>query len=175
MEKNPDIVARLAGEREHENIRFRTFLKMASHQLVRRVNAVAQQAGEEAQNQMDCTTCAACCRDNLLPLNEDEIIRLAVRLGLDRATFEQRHLVKDDLDHQPALDAQPCPFLLDNRCTIYDDRPEACRGYPYIGGDIPSRMWGIIERAETCPVVFEMLQQTKAAIGFDRFSSRPKV
>jgi uncharacterized protein len=172
MEKNPDIVARLGDEREHENIRFRTFLKMASHQLVQRVNEVARQAGEEAARQMDCTACAACCRDNLIPMSDEEIVRLAARIGVDRDSFEKQYLVRDDLDHQPALDAQPCPFLLDNRCTVYEDRPDACKGYPYVGGDLPSRMWGIIERAETCPIIFEMLQQTKLAIGFDRFSDR---
>lgn len=172
MEKDPEIVARLGGEREHENRRFRTFLKMASPDLVRRVNTVARQAGEAAERQMDCTACAACCRDNLIPMNDDEIARLAARIGLDREVFEKRYLVRDDLDHLPAIDAQPCPFLRDNLCSVYEDRPEACKGYPYVGGDLPSRMWGIIERAETCPIIFEMLQQTKAAVGFDRFPDR---
>lgn len=52
---------------------------------------------------------------------------------------------------------------------MYEDRPEVCRGYPYVGGDVPSRMVGIIERAGTCPVVFEMLERLKDMLGFRRY------
>jgi len=60
MEKAPDIVARRARQLADENWRFRTFLKMASGGLVRRLNALARRAGEEAARQMDCTSCADC-------------------------------------------------------------------------------------------------------------------
>ena len=53
------------------------------------------------------------------------------------------------LDDEPAIEAHPCPCLEGNACPVYEDRPKVCRGYPYVGGDVPLRMIGIIERAET--------------------------
>ncbi len=172
MEKDPQVVADLARRREDENWRFRAFLKRASHRVVQQVNASARHAGEAARDQMDCTTCAACCRDNWVPLTEDEIARLSRRLQIDPETFRARYLTKDDEEDGWAIDARPCPFLVGTRCSVYEDRPEVCREYPYIGGDLPTRMLGVIERAATCPIIFEMLEHVKRDIGFDRFSRR---
>ena len=37
---------------------------------------------------------------------------------------------------------------------------------------IQSRMIGILERAGTCPIVFEMLEQMKTHVGFRNFARR---
>ena len=167
METNPDIVARLAAEKEEENWRFRTFLKTA-HGLSRsRLNALAEQFGRAATAQMDCTTCAACCRDNCVPLSSEERARLAKHAGMTAQQFADLYMTTDD-DGEPAMDAKPCRFLDGTRCSVYEERPDACRGYPYIGGDVATRMIGIIERAGTCPIVFEMLEQLKEAAGYKK-------
>lgn len=168
MEKNPDVIARLAAEREDENWRFRTYLRTASRLSEGRVDRLAEKIGRAAEAQMDCTTCGACCRDIIVPVNTEEQVRLARRLGLSPEQFAERYLVTND-DDEPAIEARPCPFLDGNRCSVYEDRPEVCRGYPYVGGNIRSRMIGIIERAETCPIIFHMLEELKDAVGFRRF------
>lgn len=169
MEKDPAIVARLAAEREEENWRFRTFVKMA--RSPRRVNEMAEMFGRQAEAEMDCTTCGACCRDNCVPVSDDEKARLAARAGMAPDAFETRHMTRDD-DGELAIDARPCPFLDDTVCSVYEDRPDACRGYPYIGGSVASRTIGIIERAAVCPIVFEMLEQLKRAMGYRRLRRR---
>ncbi|HOB73228.1 MAG TPA: YkgJ family cysteine cluster protein [Phycisphaerae bacterium] len=167
MEKDPHTVARLAAERKEENWRFRSFLKRQSLRRTREIDRLAAQFGREAEAQMDCTTCGACCRSCHVPVDEAEVERLAARLNLPVSSFREQHMDPLD-DDEPALRA-PCVFLEGNRCGIYEDRPEACRGYPYIGGNIASRMIAIIERAETCPIVFEMLERLKEASGFHRY------
>lgn len=167
MEKDPAIVARLAREKEDENWRFRTYLKMTSRSATF-INQLAARLGSEAEASMNCTTCGACCRANHVPLTQDEENRLASLMSLPVVEFHDRHMERDD-EGEWTLNANPCPFLQGTRCGVYRDRPDACRGYPYIGGDVATLMVGIIERAGTCPIVFKMLEQLKAALGFDRY------
>ncbi len=166
METDPQVVALQAAAQEDENWRFRTFVKTLLRMPEGRLDALAERLGREAEARMDCTSCGACCRANHVPVSDKEVARLAERIHLDVAAFGERYLDRDDDDHQ-ALDANPCPFLAERICSVYEDRPEACRGYPYIGGNIRSRMIGIIERA-SCPIVFEMLEQLKRHLGFRR-------
>ena len=167
MQKDPKIVAQLAAAQEDENWQFRTFLKHSSISTDR-LNAIAHEFGRAAEIQMDCTTCGACCRDNCIPLSGEEITQLAQAAGLSVDEFTSTCMTTDD-DGEPAMLAQPCRFLTGNRCDIYESRPDACRGYPYIGDDIRSRMIGILERAAVCPIVFEMLERLKAAMSFRPF------
>lgn len=164
MEKDPQVVARLAREREDENWRFRSFLKQLAPRRSAQVNATAERLGRAAEAQMDCRTCGACCRSCRAPLEADEADRLANLLELPVAAFRERH-IEVETDGELMMHA-PCVFLNGTICSIYEHRPQSCRGYPYIGGDISTRMMGIIERAETCPIVFEMLEGLKREMHF---------
>lgn len=167
MEKDPRVVARLAKALDDENWRFRSFLKSYCRLSDGRLNTIARELGKAAAAEIDCLECGACCRDIVVPLEDDEIAAMAVAAGLSEAAFREQ-FVRPVEHHGQAIDAKPCPFQEGNRCTVYEARPEGCRGYPYIGGDVRSRTLGILERAETCPIVFEMLEQLKARLGFRR-------
>lgn len=68
---------------------------------------------------MNCSDCSApCCRD-VLYLTSREYNRLHKK----NATFKFTQI--GDI-----FILNPCPFLADNRCTIYEDRPLACKRYP---------------------------------------------
>lgn len=167
MEKDPQVVARLAKQRDDENWRFRSFLKWYSRLSDARLNATARRFGEEAAAQIDCLECGACCRETVVPLEDDEITALATATDLSESQFRDRYVRRVE-HHEQAIDGHPCPFQEGNRCTVYAARSRACRGYPYIGGDIRSRILGILERAGTCPIVFEMLERLKQWLGFAR-------
>lgn len=66
-----------------------------------------------------CTSCGLCCDDHLhthIVLKESEI-KSAVELGLPVLTDGR------------CGSALPCPKLIDRRCSIYRQRPNACQGY----------------------------------------------
>ena len=62
----------------------------------------------------------------------------------------------------------PCDFLKDDgACALGDCKPANCRRYPYT--DQPDRMGSllsIIESAEVCPVVYEILERLKEEYHF---------
>lgn len=63
-----------------------------------------------------CKMCGNCC-SNFLPLTKSEIKRLK-----QLAKHEYKQMYNNDW-------YSVCPFLNNNRCTIYNDRPLICREY----------------------------------------------
>lgn len=66
-----------------------------------------------------CTSCGLCCDGSIhghAQLREGEVER-ARKLGLPLLADGRRGF------------AMPCPKLVDRRCSIYQQRPNACRGY----------------------------------------------
>jgi Fe-S-cluster containining protein len=80
-----------------------------------------------------------CCRGTHIILTPYDIIRLKKRLDLDSEQFlaiytEPHILEKTDL---PVValkhlddNHQSCPFVREDGCILYEDRPTACRYYP---------------------------------------------
>jgi hypothetical protein len=80
-----------------------------------------------------------CCRKVELRLFPYDILRLKQRIGIHSASFLEQHTrlgrgahpffpavllnMRPDSDHA-------CPFLAEQGCSIYADRPSACRTYP---------------------------------------------
>lgn len=80
-----------------------------------------------------------CCRGIRITLTPYDIILLKNRLGLDSEQFlaiytEPEMLEKTDLPvvNLKLLDdeQQSCPFVRDEGCLVYEDRPTSCRYYP---------------------------------------------
>ncbi|PIE57935.1 MAG: Fe-S oxidoreductase [Desulfobulbus propionicus] len=80
-----------------------------------------------------------CCHQVDLCLYPYDLIRLKTRLGLSSEEFLKRHVLVTEGSHPffPGLMLKlsdkpnnPCPFLLKEGCSVYTDRPSACRTYP---------------------------------------------
>jgi len=81
----------------------------------------------------------SCCRKLDLILYPYDIIRLKKRLAMSSEEFMRRHTRLGPSSHPffPAVmllmsenKEQTCPFLDKEGCTVYQDRPTACRTYP---------------------------------------------
>jgi len=57
----------------------------------------------------------------------------------------------------------------DNLCSVYEDRPANCSGYPYLyGPGFTSRTLAMIERTFTCPIVYGVMEELKKSTGFSK-------
>ncbi len=80
-----------------------------------------------------------CCQKLDLYLYPYDIVRLKAKLGLHSSEFMHRHtrVVPGSHPFFPAVmlnmaenSSQTCPFLSEQGCSVYGDRPSACRTYP---------------------------------------------
>ena len=84
--------------------------------------------------------------------------------------LRQQYLEYDESDDEPGwqMKGTPCPFQENNRCTVYEDRPQDCRGYPYLHKPgFNCRTIGMIERTFICPIVFNVMEELKEELKFD--------
>ena len=80
-----------------------------------------------------------CCSDVNIFLSPYDILRLRKRLGISSTEFLEKYTllpVQEDMTTPVVLlrmrenEAKSCPFLTENGCGVYTDRPWPCRMYP---------------------------------------------
>lgn len=96
------------------------------------LDAEFHQEHEDAFKKIDCLECANCCKTTSPIFRDIDIKRISKSFRLPEKKFIQNYL-KMDGDGDYVLTQAPCPFLdeTDNKCSIYDIRPLACREYPH--------------------------------------------
>lgn len=79
----------------------------------------------------------ACCKHADIQLTPYDIIRLKDNLGISGTDFLKKHTVpfEMDKDGMPGVKLRTdndgaCLFVTDEGCSVYADRPTACRYYP---------------------------------------------
>jgi hypothetical protein len=159
----------LGEKKRDENFRFRRFMKSRDHS-----DRILRRLGEQIQNQIDCTTCANCCREATTHVSERDIERLAKHLRISPEQFITEYTQEDEEEGGRNLKWQAgsgCVFLDGNLCSVYDARPDICQRYPHIirgNGSIASRMWSFVDRASVCPIVYNSLEKWKDELNFRR-------
>ena len=76
-----------------------------------------------------CQRCkpSCCVKVNKIALKPNEDKTLAAALGIPLNRFKRYYTFTEDGNR---FMTAPCPFYKD-KCTIYKDRPQVCRQYPF--------------------------------------------
>jgi uncharacterized protein len=160
-------IKRLGEKQRDENQKFRAWMK--HHNFVeKRFKAVAQ----AVEDDIDCTSCANCCRVATTQVSERDIERLARFLGMKAAEFVRDYTtLSPDEGRILKRSEKGCVFLEGNLCSVYEARPQTCQFFPHLvkgNGSILSRMWHMPDRAVYCPIVFNTLEHLKSDMGFKK-------
>ena len=109
---------------------------------------------KEILKQFRCAGCGECCRwTGSVLLTDADFPKLAERLGVSEQEFIDMHTRLSPNRQQLALLDQAdgsCAFLVGDRCSIYEARPEQCRTFPFA--------WSV---PEGCPELDRLLAQQK--------------
>lgn len=93
-------------------------------ELVNRVDATVW-------SDVNCTTCANCCKTMTPTFTKTDIVRISTHLGMTRKEFKDKWLHKEEENGDWVNNTQPCQFLVDNKCSIYEVRPADCAEFPH--------------------------------------------
>jgi Fe-S-cluster containining protein len=155
-------IERHASKREKENWRFRAYLKGADFSGSR-LDATVQELFCIVSERIDCRECANCCKVCSPILKRSDIQILAKYLNMKSAEFEQKYLMVEKEEDGYCFREMPCPFLNENLCSVYDQRPSDCRSFPHLQKkDFVSRLWQAVSNCSVCPIVFNVYEELKA-------------
>jgi Fe-S-cluster containining protein len=118
---------------------------------------------------IDCLACANCCKTTSPIFRKVDIDRISKSMGMKSGKFEDEFLRVDE-DGDFVLKSSPCYFLgADNKCSIYDVRPLACREYPHTDR---KNMFQILDltakNVEICPAVAKIVTEIQGNIKKER-------
>lgn len=123
-------------------------------------------AHDQVFHEVDCLKCANCCKTTSPIFRDVDIQRIARKLKVNVSTFEELYLMKDD-EGDWVLQELPCHFLgSDNKCFIYDVRPQACREYPHTDRKRMVQILDLTRRnMEICPGVATIVDEVVEKYG----------
>jgi Fe-S-cluster containining protein len=163
MLTTPSQIAPLLAAKTIDNIFFKKFLRgVSSKEVDERIHRLS----ETVSAQIDCLACANCCKKLEPGLEASEIETLANLKQQEIDTFKQQYVAYDG--EALYLKTKPCMFLADCACTIYENRPAACAGYPHLNQPDMKFRKTLWENYSICPIVFNVMEKLKEELGFTR-------
>lgn len=140
----------------------RKFLLGLKRKDSRKVDDIFHRLHDEVFEEMDCLTCANCCKTTSPIFYQTDIERVAKSLRMKPGDFIEKYLRIDE-DNDYVLTSTPCPFLdEDNTCKVYADRPKACREYPHTNRKKVVQIMDLTyKNTLVCPAVLEMVDRLR--------------
>jgi Fe-S-cluster containining protein len=154
-----------AARRKDTSFRFLRSLKMVADP--EEIDELAQELHGEVFARIDCTRCANCCKTMPPGLNDEDIERIAAQQKMPRQEFIEAYLqAAPENPGRLLMTGIPCPFLgADDRCTIYDIRPESCRKFPHTDQEgFTCRSSQHTSNTLNCPAVYHIVQEMRKAM-----------
>jgi uncharacterized protein len=175
IETDIKVIARLSQQREDTNWAFRSFLK-GSGLSVAKLDSRVHGLYKEVSSQIDCTKCGNCCKVIQPNLSATDIKRLARLFESTTAEFRSRFVKENESGEGFSFYDKPCPFLNNNRCTVYGNRPRDCRSFPHLHKkEFVTRLFQAVYNCAICPIVFNVYEGLKETHWPTRFKWPKKV
>ncbi|MHC1702993.1 MAG: YkgJ family cysteine cluster protein [Tenuifilaceae bacterium] len=152
-------IKELAGNAESDN---RELLKRLKKKNSSEVDSIFHNLHDEIFEEIDCLDCANCCSTISPIITDRDIDKISKALRMKPSEVVAKYLRIDE-DNDYVYRQHPCPFLgPDNYCSIYNDRPKACREYPHTDRRKIQQIFDLtIKNSKVCPAVYLVLEKIK--------------
>ena len=138
------------------------FLTKILKEQPRGLDKLAAATEKAVWKEVDCLTCANCCKTMSPTFNASDIKRISKHFKQTPEEFIKQWLYKDKIGDM-LNKTEPCQFLnlQDNKCSIYEIRPADCSGFPHLS---KKRMVDYIhvhkQNIEYCPATYKPVSYT---------------
>lgn len=126
------------------------------------LDKLAEKLNAEVWQEVDCLTCANCCKTMTPTFTRKDIRRIAAHLDMKPSAFREKWLKYDKKDKDWTNKKQPCQFLdlSTNMCSIYEVRPGDCAGFPHLTKKkMVDYMHIHRQNIAYCPATFKMVEK----------------
>lgn len=152
----------LASQKKTENTQY---FKKLRKKKPKNLDYIVQETHDEVFEEVDCLTCANCCKTTGPLFTDNDIARIAKHFRMKPSDFIDDYLRIDE-DKDYVLKQVPCHFLgADNYCSIYEVRPKACREYPHTDRRKIYQIGTLtVKNTAICPAAFKMVEKMKSKL-----------
>jgi Fe-S-cluster containining protein len=123
---------------------------------------LAEQLNTEVWQEVDCLSCANCCKKMTPTFTTKDIRRISKHLNMRPKDFRERWLKYEKKDKDWINQKQPCQFLdlSTNMCSIYEVRPADCANFPHLTKKKMIDYMHVHQQNLTyCPATFKMVEK----------------
>ncbi len=117
---------------------------------------------KEVWQEVDCLSCANCCKKMTPTFTEKDVARAAKHLQMTPDDFKQKWLQYSKKEDEWTNVKQPCQFLdlKTNKCDIYAVRPADCSGFPHFTKKQPVLYLHVHQQnIQYCPATYKMVEK----------------
>jgi Fe-S-cluster containining protein len=144
------------------------FLKKLDEKVPVGLSKVVAEEDAQVWKETDCTECANCCKTMTPTFSKTDIKRISGHFDLSPKQFFDRYLQKDEDSGDIVNRFQPCPFLVENKCSIYALRPKDCADFPHHfkrSFDLYNDTY--LQNLGSCPATFRLIERLEKRIHRD--------
>ena len=146
----------------HHGAAMKKYLGRIKKKPPRGLDRLAEKLDAEVWKEVDCLSCANCCKSMTPTFTATDIRRISSHLGMSPSNFKEKYLEYDKKDKDWMNKQQPCQFL-DTKthfCSIYEVRPADCAGFPHLK---KKKMTDYIhvhkQNISYCPATYKMVEK----------------
>jgi len=143
--------------------KMRLFLSKVEKNPPRGLDKLAEKIEKEVWQEVDCLTCANCCKSMTPTFTKKDIVRISEHFDQTPDEFKKKWLYLDK-NGDWMNTRNPCQFLekKTNMCSIYAIRPADCAGFPHLA---KKKMVEYIhvhkQNVKYCPATYKMVEKMK--------------
>ena len=148
----------------HNKKTLKNFLTRIGKNPPRGLDSIAVTLEQEVWKEVDCMSCANCCKTMSPTYTKADIKRISKHFSQTPEEFTKQWLRKDregDLLNK----TEPCQFLdlKDNKCSIYAIRPLDCSGFPHLRKKkMVDYMHVHKQNIELCPATYRLVEKMQS-------------
>lgn len=142
--------------------RLRRFLTRLEKKETPGLQQMTKQLEKETWQEVDCLSCANCCKTMTPTFTATDIKRISAHFGQTEEEFKTKWLRREKSGDRDWLNkTEPCQFLnlKDNKCSIYAIRPADCAGFPHLPKKLKDYAHVHKQNVEYCPATFRLVEK----------------